>query len=268
MAVAPFVGAVLLAGALAVLLQTGFLINFAVLQPDLARLDPRRGLARIWSLHGLVETGKSLLKVVVVVWAMWYVAGALLPRLAGSLLWSPDRLMAVTTAELVRLLLAMLAAFAVLAGFDVVRSRWEHARSLRMSRQELREEHRDAEGDPQVKGRLRQLRMQRARRRMLAAVPRATVIVTNPTHYAVALAYDRGGSTAPKVVAKGVDSMAARIRAMAQQHRVPLVASPALARALYRVEVDTDIPPEHYRAVAEIIAYVWRLQSRAVRAPS
>ena len=131
-----------------------------------------------------------------------------------------------------------------------------------MSRVEIRDEHKEMEGDPKVKARFRRLRMQRARRRMLAAVPKATVVITNPTHYAVALAYDRAKNAAPRLVAKGVDSMAERIRALAQANAVPLVANPPLARALHLLEVDTDIPPEHYKAVAEIIAYVWRLRGR------
>jgi flagellar biosynthesis protein FlhB len=144
--------------------------------------------------------------------------------------------------------------------------RFRHLRGLRMSRQEVREEHKELEGDPQIKARIKQIRFHRARKRMLAAVPRATVVVTNPTHYAVALAYDRARGGAPRVVAKGVDSMAARIRELAQDNRVPLVANPPLARALYRVELDTEIPAEHYKAVAEIIAYVWRLRGIAVGA--
>jgi flagellar biosynthetic protein FlhB len=121
------------------------------------------------------------------------------------------------------------------------------------------EEQKETEGDPRVKARLRQIRIVRARRRMLAAVPKATVVITNPTHYAVALAYDRAKHAAPRVVAKGVDTLAARIREVAQENRVPIVANPPLAQALYRVELDADIPAEHYQAVAEIIAYVWRL---------
>ena len=128
-----------------------------------------------------------------------------------------------------------------------------------MSRHDIQEEQKETEGDPRVKARLRQIRTIRARRRMLAAVPKATVVITNPTHYAVALAYDRAKHAAPRVVAKGVDSLAARIREAAEANHVPVVANPPLARALYRVEVDADIPAEHYQAVAEIIAYVWRL---------
>jgi flagellar biosynthetic protein FlhB len=165
-------------------------------------------------------------------------------------------------------LLIALAAQAMIAGMDVFLVRMRHARQLRMSRQDLRDEQKETDGDPKIKARIRQIRMQRSRRRMLAAVPKATVVVTNPTHYAVALAYDRARNAAPRVVAKGVDSMAARIREAAEANRVPVVASPPLARALYQVELDRDIPAEHYQAVAEIIAYVWRLGQRARHRPA
>jgi len=147
----------------------------------------------------------------------------------------------------------------VIAGADLFWVRFSHGRKLRMTHQDIRDEIKETEGDPQIKARIRQIRLQRSRRRMLAAVAKATVVVTNPTHYAVALAYDRANSAAPRVVAKGVDSMAARIREMAETNKVPLVANPPLARALYLVDLDKDIPAEHFQAVAEIIAYVWRL---------
>jgi flagellar biosynthetic protein FlhB len=162
------------------------------------------------------------------------------------------------------MLIAVLLVQTVIAAADLLWVRVRHARTMRMSRQDIRDEQKETEGDPKVRMRFRQLRLRRARKRMLAAVPKATVVITNPTHYAVALVYDRAKNAAPRVVAKGVDSMAARIREVAETNRVPLVANPPLARALYRVELDTDIPAEHYKAVAEIIAYVWRL-GRAAR---
>src|SRR5690349_7941308 len=143
--------------------------------------------------------------------------------------------------ELLHVLLAVLAAQAAIAVLDVFWVRLRHARGLRMSREDIRQEHKETDGDPHVKGRLKQLRMRRGRKRMLAAVPKATVVLTNPTHYAVALAYDRARNAAPRVVAKGVDVMAARIREIAEENKVPLVANPPLARALYRVELDTEI---------------------------
>jgi flagellar biosynthetic protein FlhB len=144
----------------------------------------------------------------------------------------------------------------------MLRARSAFASSTRMTRQAVREEHKETEGDPQIKARIRRLRMQRAKRRMLKAVPKAAVVLTNPTHYAVALAYHRGSTGAPRVVAKGMDSLAQRIRDVAREHNVPVVANPPLARALHAIELDSEIPRELYQTVAEVIAYVWRLRSR------
>ena len=265
-AAAPLVLAALAAAAGTTLLQTGFLIHLHAAMPDASRLSPKRGWKRIFSVTALVETLKSVAKLAVVAWAGWQALGAALPQLRQAMTWDAATLAERTARQMIGILLAMLAAQAVIATLDVLYVRFRHLRSLRMSRQDLREEHRELEGDPQIKARIKQIRMHRARKRMLAAVPKATVVITNPTHYAVALAYDRGRGGAPRVVAKGVDSMAARIRELAQDNRVPLVANPPLARALYRVELDTEIPAEHYKAVAEIIAYVWRLRGMAAGA--
>jgi flagellar biosynthetic protein FlhB len=261
---APFALAALAAGSAAVLLQTGFLINLGALRPDLSRLDPRRGLRRIAGPETLLETGKSLLKMTIVGFAGWRAVIAILPALPGATEWDPGNLVRGAEAQVMHLLIAMLASQAALAALDILRARFQHARGLRMSRQEIREEHRDSDGDPQIKAKRRMIQRQRSRRRMLAAVPRATVVITNPTHYAVALAYDRAaGGGAPRVIAKGIDEVAARIREVAAAHRIPLVANPPLARALHQVDLDGEIPAEHYKAVAEIIAYVWRLRGRA-----
>lgn len=264
-AAAPFVLAAMLAGVAAALGQTGFLFNPAALMPDLARLSPGRGLKRVLSVSVLLEAGKSLLKMGVVGWAGWHVLAGALPDLPQAMFWDPATLADRVLRQVLRVMVAMLAVQAAIVTLDVVWERVRHARGLRMSRQELKEEHRETDGDPLVKRRIRRLRMQRAKQRMMAAVPKATVVLTNPTHYAVALAYDRGNAGAPRVVAKGMDEMAARIRELAMASRVPVIANPPLARALYRVELDSEIPAEHYKTVAEVIAYVWRLRGRAAR---
>jgi flagellar biosynthetic protein FlhB len=264
-ALAPVALAALLAGSAAVLLQTGFLFSLKALTPDLARLSPKRGLARLFGAAGLLEAAKSLVKVTVVGWAGWTALAGALPQLRDAVGWTAPQLAGHTLRLVVRLVLAMLAAQAAIAVLDMLATRLRHAGSLRMSRQEQRDEHREAEGDPHIKARIRRLRTQRARRRMMAAVPKATVVITNPTHYAVALSY-ADGQGAPRIVAKGVDELAGRIRALAQAHGVPLVANPPLARALYPLDLDREVPAEHYRAVAEIIAYVWRLRRRVAGA--
>lgn len=258
---APFLAAALVAGVAPALLQTGFLLNLKALQPDIARVNPLAGLRRLLGLDSLVEAVKSVLKIAVLWAVVWMVVSGELKRLAVLPQVGIAGLGPQLAHAAFQVLLAVIAVQAAIAGFDLFWVRLRHARRLRMSREDLRNEARDSEGDPRVKARLRQLRAQRARKRMLAAVPGATVVITNPTHYAVALAYDRDTNAAPRVVAKGMDSMAARIREAARAHGVPMVANPVLARALCAIELDADIPADHFQAVAEIIAYVWKLNA-------
>ncbi len=264
----PLILAVLAGGVASVLLQTGGAMHLGALRPDFRRVDPVAGLRRLVGIESLVEAGKSVLKVAVLAGACWQVLSASLGPVGRAALTDLALLPDLAMRLAMRVLLAVLAAQALIAGIDLVWVRLRHGRSLRMSRHEIREEMKETDGDPRVKQRLRQIRMQRARRRMLKAVPKATVVITNPTHFSVALAYDRATSAAPRLVAKGVDTMAARIREIAVANRVPVVANPPLARALYRVELDSEIPPEHYQAVAEIVAYVWGLGRRSRGRPA
>jgi len=261
-----FVAAVLAASAAATLGQTRFLLRLGALRPDLARLDPRLGLKRLGGRETLVQAGKALLKLGILGWASWHALGGIVPDARQALFESPGALLDQLARGLLHLVMLVLGAQAVFAALDLVLVRVRYARRMMMSREEQREEAKESEGDPHVKRRLRRLRAARARRRMMAAIPTATVVVTNPTHYAVALRYDRDKGGAPRVVAKGMDEVAARIRAMAEENRVPLVANPPLARALYRVELDHEVPAEHFQAVAEVIAYVWRLRGQVRRA--
>ncbi|MBU8537682.1 EscU/YscU/HrcU family type III secretion system export apparatus switch protein [Falsiroseomonas tokyonensis] len=263
MAVLPVAAAAGFGAVAATLLQTGGLVTAKNMAPRLDKISPWAGLKRLVSPESAVELLRNLLKLGLVGVALWYALGDL-QEIQAALHQAPGALPATAGAAALRLMLAALVAFAGIAGLDVMWVRYRHFSRLRMSKQELREEAKDSEGDPMLKARRRQMRQAQGRRRMMAAVPRADVVVTNPTHYAVALSYG-GDSAAPKVVAKGVDAMAARIRDVAQQHGVPLVANPPLARALWRLEVDAEIPPEHYQAVAEIIAYVWRQRGASSR---
>ena len=259
----PMIAAVLVAGVAATLLQTGGLLNTKALMPDLARLDPRRGLKRIGGKDTLVQAARSLAKLVILAVICWRAMQGELPALGHAPFWQPALLADRLVRAVLHILVLLVAAQAGIVALDILWVRYTHNKSLRMSKQEQRDEYKESEGDPHVKGRRRQMQRARARQRMMQAIPTATVVVTNPTHYAVALTYERGGKGAPRVVAKGVDEVAARIREAAREHRVPLVASPPLARALYRVELDAEIPTEHFQAVAEIVAYVWRLNRRA-----
>ena len=265
MIAAPLILGVVAASVTAPLLQTGLVFNPTVLIPDLHRVNPKRGLKRLFGITGLVEAGKSIVKLGVLGFAAYHVIGGALPVIAGAAMWLPSQLADGIMRQVLQLALTLLGAQTVIAGADIWWVRHKRASDLRMSKEELRQESKEADGNPQIKQRLRQIRLARSRKRMMAAVPTATVVVTNPTHYAIALAYDREKGGAPRVVAKGVDEVAARIREVAQEHRVPLVANPPLARALYKVDVDAEIPAEHFKVVAEVIAYVWRLRRPARR---
>jgi flagellar biosynthetic protein FlhB len=247
-------------------IQSGFVFNPDRLIPDLARLDPRRGIKRLFGLNNLVELAKSMLKVLAAGLVCWRVLAAGLPVLAQSPSWDAGMVVTRMDQQVMQVLYAIVGLQAVISLADLGWVRYRYARDMRMSRFDVRQEQKDSDGDPRIKRRLRQIRMLRARRRMREGVRRATVVITNPTHYAVALRYDKNEGAAPVVTAKGVDSMAARIREAAGEFGVPLVSNPPLARALYQVNVDTQIPPEHYRAVAQVIAYVWRLRQRGSKA--
>lgn len=254
------VAAAAMAGAVvATLAQTRGAISTSAVAPSLAKISPTAGFTRILGAEGLLEFTRTLIKIIIVAAAIWYVA-ADLPGLGALFSAPPAELFGAAGRGVLRLLAATLAAFAVLVIVDLILVRFRHLARLRMTRQELKEEYKESEGDPVIKGRLRQLREAAGRRRMMAAVPRATVVITNPTHYAIALAYEPGQSAAPRVVAKGVDEMAARIRQVARRAGVPVMADPPLARALHRVDLDAEIPAEHWDAAARIIAFVMRLR--------
>ncbi len=262
-AVLPIVGAAAFAGGAAVLIQTNFLLHLGALQPKFSRVNPAAGLKRLFGSAGLVELVKSLGKLVFMSFALWLAVRGDIMRLLTQP-WQDSRTLPPAIGRAVfHILIAGICAQAAIAAIDLFWVRFKHTRDMRMSKQALRDEHKEIDGNPLIKARIRRIRVMRARRRMMVAVPQATVVVTNPTHYAVALLYDRTRNAAPRVVAKGMDSVAARIREIAQTNNVPIVANPPLARALYEEKLDADISAEHYKAVAEIIAYVWRLRQPA-----
>jgi flagellar biosynthetic protein FlhB len=174
-----------------------------------------------------------------------------------------ERILIFLEGKITHLIVMLLLAFTAIAALDLFYTRYSYMKNLRMTKVEVKDEFKQQEGDPAIKGRLRQLRVEKARKRMMAQVPKADVVITNPTHYAVALQYDSGKMSAPVVLAKGINLIAERIRAVAEENRVPLVSNPPLARALHdSVEIDQVIPGQYYRAVAEIISYVYKLRKR------
>ncbi|MCF8496007.1 MAG: flagellar biosynthesis protein FlhB [Alphaproteobacteria bacterium] len=243
--------------------QVGPLFAPDIVKPDFSKVSPMKGFFRLFSRRSLMEFVKGLLKIGLV-------------GLVGTIILRPyfgqlDHLiglpMALLLSEMrvlvVRLMIGILVVLLVVAILDLVYQRLEHHKKMRMSKQEIKDEYKQSEGDPHVKARLRQLRSERARKRMIQSVPQATVVITNPTHYAIALKYEPGAMEAPVCVAKGVDRTALRIREVAQEHDIVIYENPPLARTLYDVvEVDEVIPSEQYKAVAEVISYVFRTKGR------
>jgi flagellar biosynthesis protein FlhB len=247
------------------LLQTGFLLRPAALTPNLGRLSPASGLSRLFGTDGLIAAAKALAKFAILAACLAVLLRPELRRAAAALAAPPATLLAALGQAAWHTALVLLGVQAAATAADLFLVRFRHAARLRMSRQEQKDEHKESEGNPEAKQKLRALARRRARRRMMAAIPKATVVLTNPTHYAVALAYQRGSHGAPRVVAKGADEVAARIREVARDNNIPIVENPPLARALFAVELESEIPAEHFRAVAEIIAYVWRLRPMPAR---
>ena len=244
-------------------LQFGLVFSADGIMPKLDKISPLAGLKRMFSSRSLAEFVRGLLKLAVVgAVAMFLIVPevAHLNKLIGM---EMVQLLGETKALLAKLLIGVVSIVAAIAAIDVIYQRLQHMREMRMSRQEIKDEFKETEGDPLVKGRLRQLRMERTRRRMMAQVPQSDVVVTNPTHYAVALKYDPNSMGAPKMMAKGVDKVAAKIREIAKEHGIPIVENPPLARGLFAaVDVDQEVTPEFYKAVAEVISYIFKLKRR------
>ena len=261
LAVLPLFGAMLVAALAAPALIGGWSFSAEALSFKGERLDPVAGIGRMFSLRSLVELVKSLAKfglvagigVAVVASQMDEVRQLASQPLAAAVVDS-GRIAAYA-------LLAMSAGLVLIAALDAPYQLWQYARDLRMSREELREEHKEMEGSPESRARIRSLQQELARGRMMQDVPRASVVVTNPTHYAVALRYEDGRDGAPVVLAKGADLVAARIRELAAAHGVPLVSAPPLARVLYRhVDIGRQVPHGLFVAVAQVLTYVWQVK--------
>jgi flagellar biosynthetic protein FlhB len=260
-AVAPIVGLMVVLAIVANVGQVGFLWAPTKIAPQLQKISLINGVQRLFSMRTVVEFLKGLAKLVAV--------GAVAFGLVFSAMNDIELISSFSLGQildriqLVAILLTAgtVAVMTVVAALDYAFQRRSFIKQMRMTKQEVRDEHKQAEGDPQIKARIRRLRMERAQKRMMAAVPEADVVITNPTHFAVALAYEMETMSAPRLVAKGADVLAQRIREIAEENQVPLVENPPLARALYAsVELDQEIPPEHYQAVAQVIGYVMRLK--------
>ena len=263
---APVAVATMLATLAAPLLLGGLNFSAQALQPKFERLDPIKGLGKIFAMRGLVELGKALLKLLFI----GAVLGLLLRHWQGELQATGRGSVMAGIAQSIGLLgraaLWFGSMLALIGGIDAIYQKFDHAKNLRMTKQEIKDEMKESEGNPEMKGRIRQVQQAQARRRMMEELPQADVVVVNPTHFAVALRYDDGRMGAPRVIAKGVDVLAQQIRLVAGSHRIPLVEAPPLARALYATtELGREIPAALYVAVAQVLAYVYQLKQAAAQ---
>jgi len=248
--------------------QNKFVVTAEHIKPKWEKISPLKGIGRIFGKRALVEIFKNILKLTIVAIACTLVVLPFIPRFEGLTHAPPLASLALSGEISGRMLIAATIILFLLAVLDFFYQRFALLKQLRMTKQEVKDEYKQQEGDPQVKARVRQLRRDRARKRMMANVPKADVVITNPTHYAIALQYDAEKMKAPKLVAKGVDEVARRIRELAEKSKVPIVRNPPLARILYdTTDLDAEIPYAHYQAVAKIIGYVYKLKGKVPKKP-
>lgn len=260
---APLFLLVLLVGFFSSFLQFGWLLTAQPLTPDFSKLDPIQGFGRIFSKRSVVEVVKSLLKVLLVSW----VATSTVINHFDEALILVDTSTGMTLSYMAKvstLILAKICAVLILiAILDFSFTKWEMEEKMKMTKQELKEEFKETEGDPHIKAQIRAIQQQMARKRMMAEVPSADVVITNPTHISVAIRYDSAKMDAPIVVAKGADHIAMKIREIAREHNIPLVENPPVARLLHKIDLGATIPEDMFRAVAEILAHVYSLKGRS-----
>lgn len=261
---APVFVALICVGLLINVAQVGFSASAEVLQPKFDKLNVVNGLKRLLSRRSLIELVRDLLKLTIIGWVAWYAVKVELDRLIVLADADPAGILSITAWALFRVSIKVVLALLLLALFDYAFQRWEFERSIRMTKQELKEEYKLYEGSPQLRARIRQVQRELSRMRMSKEIPKADVVVTNPTSLAVALKYDAETMSAPTVVAKGARLIADRIKEIARDAGVPIVENKPLARALYSsVEIGAVVPAELFKATAEVLAYVYRLRGKA-----
>lgn len=259
----------LIAGAsaiIATIAQTKGLVSFKAIKPKFSRMNPLNGLKNMVSLKGMVELLKSILKIILLFYIIYSSIKSEIVVLPKLIDMSVNEVVGALGRILWGIVTKVTIAYAFVAAFDYLYQRWSYEKNLRMTKQEVKEEYKMTEGDPKVKGQIKQKQQAMSRRRMIQAVPEADVVIRNPTHFAVALKYDSKKSKAPVVIAKGADSLALKIVEIAEQHNIVIMENKPLARALYaEVELDREIPSEFYNPVAEVLAYVYSLKEKDLK---
>lgn len=250
-------------GILATGVQTKFLFSQKSMTPNFGRLSPLKGIKNLFSIKNLVELLKSILKVTIMVWILYTILRDDFVSVARTLDMDVKAAIIHILSLIIQMVLKVALIFLVIAVFDYFFQRWQYEREIRMSKQDIKEEHKQTEGNPEIKGKIRQLQRERAMSRMMQAVPEADVIIRNPTHFAVALRYKLDQDEAPILLAKGQDNMAFRIIETGQEHEITVVENRALARGIYQTtELNQQIPADYYGAVAEILVYVYKLNKK------
>ncbi|MBF0470754.1 MAG: flagellar biosynthesis protein FlhB [Gammaproteobacteria bacterium] len=259
--VAPFLFAMIVAGVSSNIALSGWNFSTQAMAPKLSKLDPIKGMGKLFAWRGLVELAKALAKFILVVTAAVLYLQGLEGEFIGLGYEDLESGMAHMGSLLTWVFIILSATLILVAAVDVPFQLWDHKKQMKMAKQEVKEENKQTEGSPEVKGRQRQIQFQMTQKRMMEAVPQADVVITNPTHYAVALRYEGSSMSAPILVAKGGELIAQKIREVAKEHQIPIVSSPPLCRAIfYSTELDRVIPEGLYRAVAQVLAYVYHLR--------
>ena len=261
--VIPLALSVAIAGLLANVLQTGFIFTTKPLIPDFAKLDPIKGIKNLFSIKKLVETIKIILKVSLVLYVCYYFLLSFTKELPSVIYFPIFDQLAWLKEKMLMLVAVMLILFLILSLFDLLYVRYNYFKDLRMSKQELKDEYKQMEGDPKIKAKIRQIQMQMTRKRMMQEIPQADVVITNPTHYAIAIRYDQEKEAAPKVIAKGTDFIALKIKEIAMNYNIQIVENAPLARELYKkCNLGESIPENLYKAVAEVLAFVYKSSNK------
>ncbi|OSM06137.1 flagellar biosynthesis protein FlhB [Magnetofaba australis] len=261
---APFFGVFVVMAVLSALIQHGWLFTFEPIQPKLSKLNPIQGVKRLFSMRSVVEAIKSVFKIIIVGIAVYLGVKNNTEQIMGLADTTIAEMLSTLVSDSFAVMWRVTVAFILMAIFDFIYQKYEHIKGMRMTKQEVKDEMKQMEGDPLLKGRIRQIQRELAQSRMMQEVPKADVVITNPTHYAIALRYTPGEMSAPMLIAKGKGHIALRIREIAEENNIPRVENPPLARTLYRdVEVEQAIPPQLFKAVAEVLAYVYNLRGRS-----
>ena len=262
-AFAPFAAVIIFVGIFASVLQVGVLITFKAISPKFNKISPLTGLKRLFSSQSLADFLKSMAKLIIVGFVGYLTYIDKITELNGLSVSTPESILIYNFTVVAEVAGKIVLALVAIAIFDYFYQRWHHEQQLMMTKQEVKDETKQTEGDPLLKARIRQIQREMSNARMMQEVPKADAVIVNPTHFSVAILYDRDVMTAPEVIAKGADHLALRMRTVARENNVPILERPELARDLYaNVEIGDDIPERFYKAIAEILAFVYRLRKR------